>query len=123
MNDNELRLLRRINAEAWGKYGDRLFVEREKAGTMKKVIDLALTKEKNRFDAETLDKLQNIKDSGMLEGTEKVEDPKIASEMEKYVEGRIAEEIKKGNLREPDKAFKKAKQYANKNKRNHARSN
>lgn len=118
MKKKNLKIIQQIQAEAWGKYGGKLFVVREKAGTMKEVIDLALTKERERFTPAQLDKLQNIKDSGMLEGTEKAEDPDVAEQMETYVQKRIAEEIKKGTLTKPEKALKKAHQYGNRTKRN-----
>lgn len=111
MNEKQSKLLRRITAEAWGKYGDKLFVVEEIGGTMRKVLELSLTKEKHRFTEAQLDKMQNIKDSGMLEGTRKVEDPKVAKKLERYVEKRIKEEIEAGNLSKPEQALKKVKKY------------
>lgn len=120
MKKKDLTIIKKIQAEAWGKYGDKLFIEEEKAGNMRQVIDHALNSGKEHgitlTDAER-DKLKNIKDSGMLEGTHKVEDPKIAKKFEKYVEKRIAEEIKAGNLTKPDTAKKKANQLTNRQKR------
>lgn len=118
MKKSDQKILRQITAEAWGRYGDKLFVDREKAGVMKEVLDKSLTKHRDMFDENQLDKMQSIKESGMLEGTERVEDPKVAKKYHEYVEKRIGEEIKKGNLSKPEKAFKKGKQYARRSTKN-----
>lgn len=116
MKKSDLKIIKQIQAEAWGKFGDKLFIMRPKAGVMLAVIDKALTTDRDKFDEAKLDKLQNIKDSGMLDGEEKVEDPEVAKEYEEYVGKRIAEEIEKGTLSKPEKALKKSKQHGNRTK-------
>lgn len=120
MKKKDLKIIQGIQAQAWAKFGDKLFVEKEKAGKMKEVIDKALNNQEEHgieIDDDMRDKLQNIKDSGMLDGSHKEEDPKVAKEFEKYVAKRIEEEIEAGNLSKPKRSKKKARQYSRRKRR------
>lgn len=120
MKKKDLRIIKAINAEAWEKYGKKLFRDVEKAPAVKEVIEKALTEKRELFTEAQLDKLQTIKDSGMLEGTKREEDPKVAEQFGKYIEKRIKQEVKAGNLTDPELSLKKAKQNARRNTKDNA---
>ena len=120
MKKKDLKIIKQIQAEAWGKYGDTIFKVEQKASAILAVMDKALTVDRDKFTEAELDKIQNIQDSGMLNGTQKVEDPEVAEKMSAYVEKRIAEELEKGTLTKPEEAIKKSKQYENRTKKDNA---
>jgi len=109
MKKKDLVILKKINAEAIAKYGDKLWKDVPKAPVMNDMIDKALTKHRDMFTDEQLEKYEAMKNSGMLQGTRREEDPKTAAKIHKYVEKRIKEEVDAGNLTKPED--KKVKQY------------
>lgn len=111
MNKSELKLIRQINAEGWAKYGDKLFIEKDIAPTVRKIAELALNEEADQFTDAERGKIRAALDTGEYDKRIKEEDPEVAKEFEEYVTKRIKEEIDKGNLSDPDKANKKGKQY------------
>lgn len=120
LNSKELRIIRRINVEGWAKYGDKLFIEQDIAPTVKRVAELALNEEADKFTDAERGKIRAAMNTGEYDKRIKAEDPEIAKAFEEYVEKRIQEEIDKGNLRDPSLSQKKGKQYnrkiKNKNK-------
>lgn len=115
MKKGELKLIREITAEAWGKFGKKLFVEKPVAPTIKKIADLALNEEADKFTDAQRGEIRAALATGEFDKTALVEDEKVAKEYEEYVQKRIEEEIKKGNLSKPEK--KKVKQYTNRSKK------
>lgn len=115
MNKKELVLIRQITAEAWGKFGKKLFIEKPVAPTIKKIANLALNEEADQFTDAERGKIRAALDTGEFDKTARVEDEKVAKEYEEYVQKRIEEEQKKGNLSKPDP--KKVKQYTNRSKK------
>ena len=120
MKDKDLKVLKRIQAKAWGKYGDKLFVEKEQSPVMRKVLEIALTKERDRFTELELDKYQTMYDAGTLENSVKEEDPETAEAMTKFVGEEIKKAIDRGELTNPNKDenyVTKTKQPRRKSKR------
>lgn len=116
MKKKDYQIIKEINAEAWGKYGDRLFTEREKAPAVKKVAHLALNEEAHRFTDAQRGKIRAALDTGAFDGTERVVDEDVEKEYEEYISSRIQEEIDAGRLTHPEKANKKAQQYGRRKK-------
>ncbi len=113
MKKKDLKIIKDIQAEAWAKYGDKLFKEEDKAPAVIQTIDHAL--ESPDVDDLKKQKLQSIKEAGLFSGKKKVEDPEVSKKFEEFVDKRIKEEIDAGRLSKPNP--KKVKQYGNRKKR------
>ena len=119
MKKRDLNIIKSIQAEAWTKFGDKLFVEKDVAPTVKLIAEKALDEEAHLFTDAQRGKIRAALETGEFDKRIKVEDEKVAAAYEKFVAKRIKEEIKSGRLSKPPKE-KKVKQYARRTKRANA---
>lgn len=108
MKKKDLKIIRKINEEAWNKFGKDLFDEKYVAPDVRETVRKILEDKPKDFPKEKLEQLQVLWDSGRLDMKEQVVKEDIALEMDKYVQGRLVEEIKAGRLTNPkeDKNYK-----------------
>lgn len=109
MKKSDLKIIKKINDEAWSMYGEDLLREELVAPDVKKLI-LAILKDKPKdVPEEKRKQLQALLDSGELDKKEYVVNEDISKKMDTYVQKRLVEEIKAGRLTNPkdDKNYQK----------------
>lgn len=118
MKKSDRKILEEINAVAWAKFGDKLFVEKPIAPIASDLIEKGL-KDRDKLTPEQVEKLETWKAMGMFEGTHRVEDEEVAKQITDFVEEQIALAIKEGRLTDPNKEkhVRKSKQLTNRTKR------
>ena len=128
MKKKDIKILKKINKEAWDKYGSKLLKEEDIAPNIKFVVEKALTEHRDKLTEDKIEQLEALQDMGYFDGKHVVEDEDVAKKFNEYTERRIKQEIEAGNLtpREEDEDYKKYKekqeQYARRKKRDHRRT-